>query len=91
MHMGLRVFYYSLILIVFSQFAKSFGHFHIDPLAPPATRSARPFVFDSPGYGLCLFTVVHRAIPLPDICFHLLPTIRHRFDQTNLVNVPYFH
>ena len=86
MHMGLLVFYYSLILFVFSHFAKGFGHFNF-PYRPHLPRSAsdalRPTVrFRQPrGTAYAYFTVVHRAIPPPYICFYLLPTIRHRFGQ----------
>ena len=50
----------------------------------------RPGVGPPPG---CSFptAVIHLAIPRPDICFHLLPTMRHRFGLTNLLSLRYFH
>ena len=70
--------------VCFSHFARSFGHFHIDHLP---LRPAVHFLHSRhrcPDGTAHVFSVVHWAIPRPDICCHL-------FGQTNLVNVPYFH
>ena len=100
--MGLLAYWYSLILFVISNFAKGFGHFNVPyrpPSAPPASRappscSFRPSRFGLCKLGLCFYGCrgLHWAIPPPDICFHLLPTIRHRFGLTNLLSLRrYFH
>ena len=65
------------------------------PYRPPSPPPGCSFLTASSSlsgrYGSCLFGCTLSDPLARHICCHLLPTTRHRFGQTNLVIVPYFH